>query len=229
MIFEGDIAPFAKAMVAAQMATEAVKKAASNPAFKSKYADLAHVVEAVVPALNANGICVLQSPSFDGELLSVTTTLLHESGARITNIFAVRPSKTDPQGLGSATTYARRYSLLAMTGAAPEDDDGNSASGPVEQGQRRFESRQSTALQTRLVEAPSMERHESPFDVEPEGPSPFDRAIQEITLCADLDELGAMWTRNAAGWKGYFSNAAFDKLTNAKNDRKAALTGKATA
>jgi hypothetical protein len=223
MTWEGDIAPFAKALVAAQMATEAVKKAASNPAFKSKYADLAHVVEAVVPALNANGICVLQSPSFDGELLSVTTTLLHESGARITNIFAVRPSKTDPQGLGSATTYARRYSLLAMTGAAPEDDDGNSASGPVEQGQRRFEP------QTRLIPTPTMERHETPFDNEPEGPSPFDRAIQEITLCADLDELGAMWTRNAAGWKAYFSSVAFDKLTTAKNDRKAALTKKVAA
>lgn len=132
MIWEGDIAPFAKAIVAAQKATEAVYKSATNPAFKSKYADLAAVVEAVYPALNDNGIAVLQGAHYDGEFLSVETVLLHESGARVSSTLAVRPSKSDPQGLGSATTYARRYSLLAMTGAAPEDDDGNAASGPRE-------------------------------------------------------------------------------------------------
>lgn len=125
------IAPeLAKALVAAQKATESVKKAASNPAFKSKYADLAHVVEGVVPALNANGVAVIQSPEFDGEMVHVTTMLVHESGATLEGKFSLRPSKLDPQGVGSALTYARRYALLAMTGAAPEDDDGSAASGP---------------------------------------------------------------------------------------------------
>lgn len=131
--WDGDRATFAKAFVAAQMATEAVKKAASNPAFKSKYADLSEVVEAVVPALNKAGIGVMQFPEFDGEWVGVTTTLMHESGASVTGTLRLRPSKSDPQGVGSAVTYARRYSLLAMTGAAPEDDDGNSASGPRQQ------------------------------------------------------------------------------------------------
>lgn len=133
IVWEGDRAPFAKAFVAAQMATEAVKKAATNPAFKSKYADLSEVVEAVVPALNKAGIGVMQFPSFNGDLVGVTTILMHESGASVTGTLHLRPSKSDPQGVGSAVTYGRRYSLLAMTGAAPEDDDGNSASGPRQQ------------------------------------------------------------------------------------------------
>lgn len=130
LAWDGERAPFAKAFVAAQKATESVKKAASNPAFKTKYADLAHVVEGVIPALNGAGIGVLQFPAFDGEFVAVTTTLLHESGSSVTAVLKLRPSKSDPQGVGSAITYGRRYSLLAMTGAAPEDDDGNAASGP---------------------------------------------------------------------------------------------------
>lgn len=128
VVFSGDIAPFAKAFVAAQKSTEAVKKAATNPHFRSKYADLAEVVEAVVPALNNNGIAVVQSPGFDGKLVSVTTILIHESGATMTGTLHLNPTKADPQGVGSAITYGRRYALLAMTGAAPEDDDGNAAS-----------------------------------------------------------------------------------------------------
>lgn len=129
----GDRVPFAKAFVAAQKATDAVKKASTNPAFKSKYADLAGVVEAVVPALNDQGIAVMQFPAFDGEFVSVTTELLHESGASVRSTLKMRPTKADPQGEGSAITYARRYSLLAMTGAAPEDDDANAASQPGQQ------------------------------------------------------------------------------------------------
>jgi hypothetical protein len=132
LIWDGERAPFAKAFVAAQRATEAIKKASTNPAFKSRYADLAAVVEAVVPALNAAGIGVIQSSDFDGDLVTVTTVLLHESGSSVTSSLRLRPSKQDPQGVGSATTYGRRYSLLAMTGAAPEDDDCNAASGPRE-------------------------------------------------------------------------------------------------
>lgn len=133
LVWEGDRVPLAKALVAAQKATESVKKAASNPAFKTKYADLSHVVEGVIPALNGAGVCVLQAPGFDGEMVFVTTTFLHESGSSVSSTLHLKPTKIDPQGVGSATTYARRYSLLAMTGAAPEDDDGNAASVPAPQ------------------------------------------------------------------------------------------------
>lgn len=145
LIWEGERGPFAKAFIKAQMATEAVKKASTNPAFKSKYADLAGVVEAVVPALNSAGVGVLQFPSYDGEMVAVTTTFIHESGASVTSVLQLRPSKTDPQGVGSAVTYGRRYALLAMSGAAPEDDDGNAASGPRSQPQSQPERKEPPA------------------------------------------------------------------------------------
>lgn len=128
LTWDGERAPLAKAFVAAQKAMEGVKKAATNPHFKSKYADLAQVVETVTPALNEAGVGVLQFPSFDGDLVGVTTTLLHETGASVTGTLHLRPTKNDPQGCGSAITYARRYALLAIAGCAPEDDDGNAAS-----------------------------------------------------------------------------------------------------
>jgi len=135
--FDGDRAVFAKAFVAAQKATEAVHKANTNPAFKSKYADLAAVVEAVVPALNAAGVAVLQGPEFDGEMVTVETMLIHESGASCSSRMSIRPAKLDAQGVGSAVTYARRYALLAITGAAPIDDDGAAASGPREEAPKK--------------------------------------------------------------------------------------------
>ena len=128
LAWDGERAPLAKAFVAAQKAMEGIKKAATNPAFKSRYADLAQVVEGVTPALNEAGVGVLQFPSYDGDLVGVTTTLLHESGSSVTATLHLRPTKADPQGCGSAITYARRYALLAITGCAPEDDDGNAAS-----------------------------------------------------------------------------------------------------
>jgi hypothetical protein len=122
---------FAKAFVAAQKDCESVKKANTNDHFKSKYADLAACVEAIIPALNKHGIGVMQFPKFDGELVTVETSLIHESGATVNGALSMRPTRPDPQGVGSAITYARRYSLLAMVGAAPEDDDGNAASTPA--------------------------------------------------------------------------------------------------
>ena len=69
MSWNGDRAPFAKAFIAAQRATDAIARASTNPVFQYKYADLATVVEAVVPALNACGIGVIQCPALDGELM----------------------------------------------------------------------------------------------------------------------------------------------------------------
>jgi hypothetical protein len=146
VVWDGDKATFAKAFVTAQKGMESVKKAATNPAFKTKYADLSEVVEAVVPALNAAGIGVMQFPAFTGDMVSVTTVFLHESGASVTGTLDLRPPKSDPQGIGSAVTYGRRYSLLAMTGAAPEDDDGNASSGPRQDYRRDESPRRSPAV-----------------------------------------------------------------------------------
>jgi hypothetical protein len=123
-------------LVKAQSEMTAVVKGNVNPAFKSKYADLASVIDAVLPALNKHGIALIQYPSFDGEVVTVETLLLHTTGESLASKLSMRPSKQDPQGVGSAITYARRYALLAMCGVAPEDDDGQAASGPVQPTQR---------------------------------------------------------------------------------------------
>lgn len=117
------------ALVRAQKAFGPALKTHTNPAFKSKYADLSACVEAVIDALNANGIALVQRnhPSEGG--ICIETLFVHESGESLSSgMLHVPASKQDPQGYGSALTYARRYSLMAACGIAPEDDDGNAAS-----------------------------------------------------------------------------------------------------
>jgi hypothetical protein len=126
----------AKAMARAQGDLGPVLKDKTNPAFKSKYADLGAVLEAILPALNRAGLSLIQSPSYDGSLVGVTSVLLHESGEWMEATLHMKPVKMDPQGIGSCITYARRYAALAIAGAAPEDDDANAASGAVDRGQR---------------------------------------------------------------------------------------------
>jgi hypothetical protein len=90
-------------------------------------------VEAVVDALNANGIALMQRTFECKDGVMVETVFVHESGEVMEcGMLHVPAGKQDPQGYGSALTYARRYSLLAATGLAPEDDDGNSASRKTE-------------------------------------------------------------------------------------------------
>lgn len=119
----------AAALVRAQKAFGPALKSATNPHFKSKYADLAACVEAVIDSLNANGIALVQRTSQDDTGVTVTTVFVHESGEMMdSGPLHVPAAKNDPQGYGSALTYARRYSLMTACGLAPEDDDGNAAS-----------------------------------------------------------------------------------------------------
>lgn len=115
------------ALAAAQGEIENAAKSSSNPHFKSKYADLAEVLNTVRPVFAKNGLSLLQSTGFDGSLVSVTTLLAHKAGGYITAIASCVPAKTDAQGVGAATTYLRRYSAAAVAGIAQEDDDGNAA------------------------------------------------------------------------------------------------------
>ena len=125
----------AAAFVKAQKAFGPALKTSTNPHFRSKYADLASCIDAVVGALNENGIGLMQRTyeCKDGVLLE--TVFVHESGEVMEcGLLHVPASKQDAMGFGSALTYARRYSILAATGLAPEDDDGVAASrrAPVE-------------------------------------------------------------------------------------------------
>ena len=117
-------AALAKALPEIQHAT----KDAENPHFRSSYASLPAVIDTSKPVLAAHGIVVLQAPGWDGERCTVTTRFLHESGEWIEGEAASPVAKMDPQGIGSAITYLRRYSLAGMAGIGQEDDDGNAAS-----------------------------------------------------------------------------------------------------
>ena len=117
----------ATALAKAQMEMGKALKSSNNPHFKSKYADLASVMDACLPALNANGIAVIQ-PAIGDVGWFVETIFIHgESGEQLSCKVPLIVSKHDMQGYGSASTYARRYGLMAMAGIAPEDDDGNAA------------------------------------------------------------------------------------------------------
>ena len=123
----GKIAP---ALVKAQAAISHAAIDAANPHFKSRYASLPSVIDAIKPALIENGIAFVQfaEDSPNGSVLNLTTRLLHSSGEWIESTTTVPLSKTDPQGYGSALTYARRYTLAAVVGLyADEDDDAEAA------------------------------------------------------------------------------------------------------
>ena len=104
----------ATALVKAQKAFGPALKTATNPHFKSRYADLAACVEAVIGGLNDNGIALIQRNSLDDSGVTVETVFVHESGEMLEcGKLHVPAAKHDPQGYGSALTYARRYSLMA--------------------------------------------------------------------------------------------------------------------
>lgn len=121
----------ATALLKAQMEMGNAKKDSNNPFFKSKYADLNSIREACIPALNKNGIVVLQPiVHIDGKNF-VKTLLLHESGESIESITEIIYSKqNDAQAQGSGITYARRYGLQSLVNVGADDDDGNKASTP---------------------------------------------------------------------------------------------------
>ena len=115
------------ALAAAQGEIENANKNAANPHFRSKYADLAEVLNTIRPVFAKHGLSLIQSPGFDGSMASVTTVLAHQSGGYMTSTASCVPAKADAQGIGSATTYLRRYGAAAVAGIAQEDDDGNAA------------------------------------------------------------------------------------------------------
>ena len=115
------------ALALAQSEVENATKGSVNPHFKSRYADLAEVLNTVRPVFAKHGIAIIQSTGFSDGLVSVTTALVHKEGGYVTSVASCTPAKVDAQGVGAATTYLRRYSLAAATGVAQEDDDGQSA------------------------------------------------------------------------------------------------------
>lgn len=129
MLKSEQINELAAALAKAQGQIEGAKKSSSNPFFKSKYADLAECWNTCREALTANEISVIQMPEEINEngRLNITTMLAHSSGQYISSTLTMTVTKLDPQAIGSAITYGRRYALAAMVGLAQEDDDGEKA------------------------------------------------------------------------------------------------------
>jgi hypothetical protein len=118
----------ASALVKAQREFGPALKSSTNPHFRSKYADLSACIEAVITALNNNGIYLMQLTDEHDGGVKVSTTFIHESGEQLSAGSLFMPAiKHDAQGYGSALSYARRYSLMAACSLATEDDDGNQA------------------------------------------------------------------------------------------------------
>ena len=123
------IGDLAKALSKAQAKIRHAQKDALNPHFKSKYADLAAVIDTIKEPLAEHGLSYCQVLGNEGDLITCTTLLMHESGQWILGKFGLKPQQATPQAGGSCATYLRRYSLQSMVGVAPdEDDDGNAAS-----------------------------------------------------------------------------------------------------
>ena len=107
-----------------------IAKSSNNPFYKSKYADLPTILDAIAEPLHKSGLVILSIP--DGE--GLTIILSHaETGEYISANAIMKPVKNDPQAIGSAITYQRRYSIGAILNLnIDEDDDGNKASGKIQ-------------------------------------------------------------------------------------------------
>lgn len=187
------------ALAAAQAEFSAPKKDSTNPAFKSKYADLSSVVEAVAPALSRHGVAFMHYTAAvdlgQGPETCMVTALIHgASDSRMECAVPLIVSKKDMQGFKSATTYAKRIGLESVTGVAPDDDDGNAAA---------------------AAPPPARERRQEP----PAGPSPeaIEAACASLKAADTLDALRDVFMALPPGVKSR------PEVIKAKDDRKAVL------
>lgn len=191
-------AKLATAMARAFAQIEGAVKGKTNPAFRSKYADLAAVVDAIKPALCEYGLWFTQRTHRADGGVCVETVIHHESGEAMScGMLFVPVAKADAQGYGSALTYARRYSLMAAFGVPAEDDDGNGA--------------------TRIAPAPRQEPAQAPPAAETDamlsalreaalgGPEALQAAFAALPAG---DAKRAVWTQHAASLKAAANKVA---------------------
>lgn len=126
------IGKLAESMSKAQASLKSAPFNRVNPHFKNRYADLTSVIDTARKPLSENGLTFMQFVSCSGPVVSVETVIAHSSGEWISGTLSLTASKPDPQGVGSAITYAKRYGLCAALGiSADDDDDANDASTPT--------------------------------------------------------------------------------------------------
>jgi len=195
-----------QALAAAQAEMGPALKDSTNPAFKTRYADLASVMAACLPALNAHGIAVLQPPCEIDGVRYVKTILAHESGETSECLVPLIISKNDMQGYGSAVTYARRYGLMAMAGVAPDDDDGNAAAAAAPARQEAQRSGPNGAA------APARQEAKRPV------PTAVEVACNSFGKTDSLQSLKAIWDGLPVSVRGD------QRVVDAKEAAKARLT-----
>lgn len=202
----------ATALVKAQKAFEPARKDATNPHFRSAYANLSSCVDAVKDALNDNGISLIQALHESDNGVIVETIFLHESGEQFSAGKLHFPaSKQDAQGYMSALTYARRGALLSACGIAPEDDDGNAA----------------VKAQSKPVEAkkPVVKKEEpKPELAIPEGITIMQFAEQIFNAATTLEELKSSFAQLYTKTKSAPDEQVI--ITNLYNERKKEIEAK---
>lgn len=218
------IAKLSEALSKAQGVMEKASKDSSNPFFKSKYADLASVWDACRKPLTDHGLSIVQTADFivdHPDLVCIETMLCHSSGEWLKGKLAVKPVKNDPQSVGSCITYLRRYSLQSMVGIAPEDDDGNAASG--------------AKPNVKPIPQATQQAPQAPPDVPPQVETALaeDQVIVKITGVKSKtgETNGKKWTayfiETATGEYGTFSETLADAArTYAESGELAVLTWK---
>jgi hypothetical protein len=166
-----ETAGIAVALAKAQMQMGKAFKTSENPHFKRNYADLSVVMEACLPALNENGIAVIQPMIVvEGDRFIETQFIHGQSGQTLACSIPLIVSKNDMQALGSAMTYARRYGLMAMAGIAPEDDDGTAAAASAKAISEEAKAKEAVVVAKRI-----------------------DAGKQSILEAETLEELGETW------------------------------------
>jgi hypothetical protein len=149
-----EINELASALSKAQAQLNHAKKGSVNPFFKSKYADLTSIIEALKTPFAENNLSYTQLAESENGSVKITTILMHSSGQWIKGVLPLKPVKEDPQAYGSAITYGRRYGLQSIAGiSSDEDDDGNAASAPQKDKAKSSQSPKKETAKRRLYNA----------------------------------------------------------------------------
>lgn len=193
MTISEQIDQIATALSKAQGELKNIVKDSKNPHFKNDYASLDAITETVRPVFAKHGLAIVQMPSFRDGTCVVANLITHSSGQWIAGESAAPVVKADPQGVGSATTYLRRYATAGIAGLAQTDDDGNAAAGHDPRSRR-------VQTPAAAVTTPSRPVDATPQPTADEMPPGFVAWVEDMEATADegLPALKAAWTKSRA-------------------------------
>ena len=183
------------ALCAAQAEFGKIQKGSTNPAFKSRYADLSDVANVVIPTLSSHGVAVLHYMIGEGPNMAMRTEFVHASSeTKVSCDVPLIVDRNNMQGMKSATTYAKRIGLESLSGVAPDtDDDGNAAAKSPPKDEPRqpsVDQREVEQAKAIMLSAPSLDALKAAFLA---LPKPIQRAVtdQKDTRKFELESLPA--------------------------------------